>query len=176
MNKYEGMFLLDHGKVKSEAQKGIDEITRIIEKCQGKVENIAKWDERRLAYEVNKQKRGSYVFCHFHLPGDQIAEFTREFNLNEIVSRHLVVRLEEFPEFLTAQELEAKYGSREYRDRGRRTSSSSSGRREGARREDGAEAGSEGEAPAKPAETVAEPAEVPAAPAADETPKTDTES
>ncbi len=31
MNKYEGMFLLDHGKVKNEPQKGIDEVTQVLE-------------------------------------------------------------------------------------------------------------------------------------------------
>ncbi|MEZ6196493.1 MAG: 30S ribosomal protein S6 [Planctomycetota bacterium] len=130
MNKYEGMFLLDHGKVKSEAQKGIEEVTRLIEKCGGRMVEVGRWDERRLAYEINDQKRGIYVLAHFELAPSQITELNREFNLNEIVSRHLVTRIEaDFPEFLNAQDLEARFGSHEYRDRGRRGPGREGGRR-----------------------------------------------
>ena len=135
MSNYEGMFLLDHGKVKGEAQKGIEEVTRIIEKYKGSIVQIGRWDERRLAYEINGQKRGVYILAHFSIDGQQIVELNRDFNLNEIVSRHLVTSIEtEFPEFLTAQDLENRYGSREFRDRGRRGPGRGDG---GGRRDDG---------------------------------------
>ena len=79
MNNYEGMFLLDHGKVKNEVQKGIDEVTALIEKVGGSVEKIGKWDERKLAYEIRRQKRGVYVLAHFKLDGNKIDELRREY-------------------------------------------------------------------------------------------------
>ena len=33
---------------------------------------IKKWDERKLAYEVNGQKRGTYVIAYFTAPGDAV--------------------------------------------------------------------------------------------------------
>ena len=118
MNKYEGMFLLDHGKVKNEPQKGIDEITAILEKNQAKVAKIAKWDERKLAFEIRKQKRGTYILSHFEAPESAIAEIRQTAHLSEIIARSIIVRIEtEFPPFMTASELDAAHGSREFRDR-----------------------------------------------------------
>lgn len=119
MNKYEGMFLLDHGKVKSEPQKGIEEITHILEKHGAKIAQIGKWDERKLAYEVNRQKRGTYVLVHFEAAPTAIDEMRNDLNLSEVVNRDLMLRLEgeTFPPFMTAQDLDTAYGSREFRDR-----------------------------------------------------------
>lgn len=121
MNNYEGLFLLDHGKVKNEVQKGIDEITALIGKQGGEIEKIGKWDERKLAYEIRRQKRGVYVLAHFRFSGDKIDELRRDFQLNELVVRQLFVRLPaKFPPFMTASELDQAFGTRDFRDRGPR--------------------------------------------------------
>ena len=119
MNKYEGMFLLDHGKVKNEPEKGIAEVTQVLEKHGAKIAQIGKWDERKLAYEIKRQKRGSYVLVHFEAPAAAIQEMRQDLNLSEIINRDLMLRIEgaEFPPFKTAQELDAEYGTREFRDR-----------------------------------------------------------
>ena len=119
MNKYEGMFLLDHGKVKSDPQKGIDDITAILEKHGAKVVQIGKWDERKLAYEINRQKRGTYVLAHFEADSDALDEIRGDLQLCESVSRQIFIRIEgeSFPPFLTASELDARFGTRDFRDR-----------------------------------------------------------
>ncbi len=124
LNKYEGMFLLDHGKVKNEPEKGIAEITAILEKHQGKIAQIGKWDERKLAYEINRQKRGSYVLVHFEAPGTAIDEIRRDCALSEIVSRQLLLAIqgEIFPPFMTASEMNEAHGTRDFRERGSRPS------------------------------------------------------
>lgn len=122
MNKYEGMFLLDHGKVKNEPEKGLVEITTILEKHQGKIAQIGKWDERKLAYEINKQKRGSYILVHFEAPGESIEEIRGDCALSEIISRQLLLAIlgEKFPPFMTAPEMNDAHGTRDFRDRGSR--------------------------------------------------------
>lgn len=119
MNKYEGMFLLDHGKVKSEPQKGVEEVTAILEKHGAKIAQIGKWDERKLAYEIKRQKRGTYVLVHFEIDPQALDELRGDLNLSEIVNRDLLLRIEgeAFPTFMTAQELDAAFGTREFRDR-----------------------------------------------------------
>lgn len=129
MNNYEGMFLLDHGKVKNEVQKGIDEITAMLEKHGGKIEKIGKWDERKLAYEIKRQKRGIYVLVHFQIVGDKIADLRHEFMLNELVVRQLFIRLPAtFPPFMTASEYDSAFGTRDFRDRGPRRDGPGGGR------------------------------------------------
>jgi small subunit ribosomal protein S6 len=118
LNKYEGMFLLDNGKIKSEVQKGIDAIAEVLKKHNANVVKIGKWDERKLAYEIRNQKRGTYVLAHFEAPPEAIDEIKNEMNLSEIISRHLLVRLRtKFPPFMTAQEIDAAFGQKEGRER-----------------------------------------------------------
>ncbi len=125
MNKYEGMFLLDHGRLKNEPQRGIDEITAILEKHGAKVVQIGRWDERKLAYEINRQKRGTYIMAHFEAPIETIREVHGDVKLSENISRSLIIRLGNvFPPFMTATELETEFGTRDFRDRpGRRSDS-----------------------------------------------------
>lgn len=141
LNKYEGMFLLDHGKVKSEPEKGIAEVTAILEKHEGKIAQIGKWDERKLAYEIKKQKRGSYILVHFEAPGASIDEIRRDCQLSEIVSREILLAIdgEKFPPFQTAQEMDAAHGSRDFREGGGRPRGGPGGGGGGPRREKRAE-------------------------------------
>lgn len=137
MNKYEGMFLLDHGKLK-DAQKGIDLISELIKKHHGNIVKIAKWDERKLAYEINNQKRGTYILCHFELGSEGLSELNHDLNLTEGVSRHLVIRLRtRFPEFMTAQEIDAAFGSKEREQRAARRGREDDGMAVGAGEEAG---------------------------------------
>ena len=116
LNKYEGMFLLDHGKVKNEVQKGIDAISEVLKKHGASIHKIGKWDERKLAYEIKNQKRGTYILAHFEAESPAVKEINHDFNLSEVVSRHIVVRLrKKFPPFMTAQEIDAQFGNREGR-------------------------------------------------------------
>ena len=158
MNKYEGMFLLDHGKVKNNVEKGIDEVKSVLEKHQATVHEIGKWDERKLAYEINRQKRGSYVLVHFEASGDAVDEIRRECALNEVILRNLLIRLEsKFPPFMTATEIDAKFGTRaEYRDRPARRPAEGEGRPAPAREPVAAPAASADQAPAEAEAPAAE--------------------
>ncbi len=163
------MFLLDHGKVKNDTQKGIDEVTQIIEKHGGKVVKIGKWDERRLAYEINRQKRGVYLLTHLEIPVASLPEINRDFGLSEVVARQLLTRFvkEEFPEFQSAQELEAVHGSHDYRDRSRRVSRPETPRSDSSSDAASAEKAAAAKAPATPKATDAEAAPKAVAEAAD---------
>ncbi len=149
MNKYEGMFLLDHGRLKNEPQRGIDEITTILEKHGAKVVQIGRWDERKLAYEINRQKRGTYILAHFEAPIESIDEVHGDVKLSENISRALIIRLGKvFPPFMTATELETEFGTRDFRDRpGRRSDSRD---RRPAPRQQPVAAAPAADAPAKP--------------------------
>jgi len=102
LNQYEGMFLV--GPAAGTDQEGGLRIVRtIVERHGGQIMVLKKWDERRLAYEIKKQKRGTYVLCYFRAPGSAIAAIEREVNLGEDVLRVLVTDAEH----LNQQEMEA---------------------------------------------------------------------
>src|ERR1700733_13887544 len=95
-NQYEGMFLL--GPSGAEPEKAIGIVKAMIEKHGGKIQVIKKWDERKLAYEIGKQKRGTYIIAFFTAPGAAVTAIERDVKLSEEVLRVLVTRADHLNE------------------------------------------------------------------------------
>ncbi|MFH2002445.1 MAG: 30S ribosomal protein S6 [Planctomycetota bacterium] len=100
MKNYEGMFLIDTKEAKkgSEAIEGT--IKGLIEKCKGQVIRFEKWDECRLAYEINGVINGTYYLYYFSGETDTIKTLNREIQLSSKVLRALFLRVKEVPEFI----------------------------------------------------------------------------
>src|SRR2546423_13728534 len=88
-NKYEAMFLLP-ASAATEVDASIKTVQGIIERHGGKILVIKKWDERKLMYEIKKQKRGLYVIVYFTATGDAIVPIEREVSLSEDIIRVLI--------------------------------------------------------------------------------------
>jgi len=86
--KYEGMFLFPAGQVEPEA--AIAQVRGIVERHHGTVLVIKKWDERKLAYEIKRYKRGLYILCYFTAPGAAISAITRDVQLSDDLLRVLI--------------------------------------------------------------------------------------
>jgi len=56
---------------------------------------VTHWGERKLAYQIKKQKLGYYLLIHANIDPDQVAEFERRIRFVDEILRHLVVRLEQ---------------------------------------------------------------------------------
>jgi len=89
--QYEAMFLLG-ASTSAEPEKGIDICRGIIERHAGQIMVIKKWDERKLAYEISAQKRGTYVIAYFTAPGAAVSAIERDVKLSEEVLRVLVTK------------------------------------------------------------------------------------
>ena len=85
--QYEGMFLLPGS---AEVEASVKRVRDIIEKHGGTIMVIKKWDERKLAYELKKQKRGLFVLAYFTGPGAAITPITRDVNLSDDILRVLI--------------------------------------------------------------------------------------
>lgn len=88
---YEAMFLLSQA-VAADLNAALDHIREIISRGHGEILAMRKWDERRLAYEIDGQKRGYYVLVYFKAPGPNLAHIERDCNLSEKVMRTLITR------------------------------------------------------------------------------------
>src|SRR5215210_7425357 len=101
-NQYEAMFLLGPAGT-AEPEGGINLCRSMIERHGGKIVLIKKWDERKLAYEVNGQKRGTYVIAYFTAPGNQVGPIERDVKLSEQVLRVMITKADH----MNQQEMEA---------------------------------------------------------------------
>ena len=101
MNQYEVMFLFDSGFA-NDYSRVESEIDRLMERAEAQLVFAAKWDERKLAYEIQGRRRGTYVLCYFRSGPDRISGIERDVQLSEHVLRCLIVRADH----VTKEEME----------------------------------------------------------------------
>lgn len=89
--KYEAMFLMDPA-LATDWTGAEAEIRRILERAEAQVIGLKKWDERKLAYTIMRNKRGLYVLTFFETTPDKIAPLERDVQLSDKVYRVLVLR------------------------------------------------------------------------------------
>ncbi len=91
------MFLFDP-VVMSDWEAIQGEINRMFDRAGARVIACAKWDERRLAYEIRGRKRGIYVLTYFEADSSRIADIERDVQLSEAALRCLIVRVDHMTE------------------------------------------------------------------------------
>lgn len=102
VNHYEGMFLLSQTAT-ADLAAAVDHLKAILDKVGAELIAMSRWDERRLAYEIKKQKRGLFILTYFTCPARNLADLERECNLSEVVLRELIIRADH----LTEEEMRA---------------------------------------------------------------------
>ena len=88
---YEGMFLLDTARAAKDWEGTEALVTGILERYGAKLILKDKWDERKLAYPVKKQRRGTYYLAYFEAPAATMGEVRRDLLLTEGVLRFLIL-------------------------------------------------------------------------------------
>ncbi len=94
MRRYELMLILRPDVADDKAQAVIDRTTRQVSAGGGQIVKVAPWGRRRLAYQIDRYREGSYHIVLFEAPGDVIVELERSLLITEEVLRHLVTRVE----------------------------------------------------------------------------------
>ncbi len=110
-NNYEAMFLVSQAAA-HDLGACVDHIKEVL--ARGKADIIAfkKWDERRLAYEINKQKRGVYFLTYFAADPVNIEVIERQAHLSDSILRVMVLRCDH----LTEDEMRAADGTEQLAD------------------------------------------------------------
>src|SRR3954467_15600113 len=92
MRRYELMLVLRPDAPDDRTQAVIDRTTRQIVAAGGQIVKVAPWGRRRLAYQIDRFREGSYHIVLFEAPADALAEMERTLQISEDVLRHLVTR------------------------------------------------------------------------------------
>ena len=98
---YEGMFLVDSAQA-SDWDATIATLEKVLERADAEDVSMRKWDERRLAYEINGKSRGTYILCYFRADGEKIQEIEKAVQLSERIMRVLILSTEQ----MTAEDIE----------------------------------------------------------------------
>jgi len=93
-NVYEGMFILDSSRYGRDPEGVSGQIQEVIDKAGGEMLVHRLWDERRLAYPIKGQRKGTYWLTYFRLDSSQLSTVRRQYQLNENVLRMLFLKVE----------------------------------------------------------------------------------
>ena len=98
MKTYEAMFLLDNREVKKGWEPLKESIDSIMTKRGAEIVVAKRWDERKLAYDIKKQRRATYYLSYFKAEPAAIDEVRRDLELSVPVLRYLILACEAIPE------------------------------------------------------------------------------
>ena len=99
MRYYETIYIVDPNLENTILEKTMTEIGQELEKTKAKIINHRDWGKKRLAYQVDKQKYGSFILLQFEIKElSKMNNFESWLKLNSLVLRHMTVSLEQKPD------------------------------------------------------------------------------
>ena len=93
-NVYEGLFILDSNKYAKKPADVSGKVAALIEKQGGEVLVSRLWEERRLAYPIKGQRKGTYWLTYFRMDSLKLVDLNQETQRTEQILRHLVLKVD----------------------------------------------------------------------------------
>ena len=99
MRYYETLYIVNPTLENEALDITMGEIGTELEKTKSKLINHRVWGKKRLAYQIENQKYGSFILLQFEGgEQDQMNEFNTWMKLNNSILRHMTVTLDDKPE------------------------------------------------------------------------------
>ena len=92
MNAYEILMMLDPELPEERHDEIVSRTRELIESRGGAVERHDPWGRRRLAYEIDHKKEGTYDLLLFTADAETLDELSRILKITDGVMRHMAVR------------------------------------------------------------------------------------
>lgn len=89
---YELGFILNPEVSEEQNSSILERIQQIVNNHDGQVVRINQWGRRRLAYPIEHQRDGFYVFFDMILTPETVFELDRNLKVTEEVLRHIIIR------------------------------------------------------------------------------------
>jgi small subunit ribosomal protein S6 len=93
MRHYETTYILRPNLGEEQFTEIIDRTNAIVANDGGTIICLDRWGLKRLAYEIDKEVQGYYVYMNYAAPGKTVDEIERIFRIDDRVIRYLTVKL-----------------------------------------------------------------------------------
>ncbi|MEX5219065.1 MAG: 30S ribosomal protein S6 [Nitrospiraceae bacterium] len=113
MEIYESLFIIRPTLNDEETTSLFDKMKGVVEKHGATLMKAENWGRKKLAYEIKRERKGTFVYLYFKGPGQVIGELERSYRLEDSIIKFLTVRLEkELPPPRGAAEAQGAAGGR----------------------------------------------------------------
>jgi small subunit ribosomal protein S6 len=93
MRHYETTYILRPNLGEEQFTEIIDRTNAIVANDGGAIICLDRWGIKRLAYEINREIQGYYVYMNYAAPGKTVDEIERIFRIDDRILRYLTVKL-----------------------------------------------------------------------------------
>jgi small subunit ribosomal protein S6 len=92
MQLYESIFIVRPNVTEEEVTKVVEKMKGVIDKSGGTLLQTENWGKRKLAYEVEKEKKGTYVIFRFKGDGKVINDLEHTYRMEDSIIKFLTVK------------------------------------------------------------------------------------
>lgn len=92
---YDCFFLFDSNKYNRDPGGVAGNVQKLIESLGGEILASRLWEERKLAFPIKGQSKGTYWITYFRMDTSRMTEFNRACRLDENIMRFLVITVDE---------------------------------------------------------------------------------
>lgn len=85
--EYETIYIMRPSVDPDDADKIATRMSEVVDRLKGKMVKVDNWGKRKLAYPINKQTRGVFVYFKYIGFGDMVAEIERNLRMQDTVVR-----------------------------------------------------------------------------------------
>ncbi|QJE72416.1 30S ribosomal protein S6 [Aerophototrophica crusticola] len=102
MALYETILIARQDIASSQVEGLTETFSNILKENGGSVVKTEQWGLKTLAYRINKNRKGHYVYLGIDAPAAAVAEMERNMSISEDVLRFMTVKVEKIDEAQTA--------------------------------------------------------------------------
>jgi ribosomal protein S6 len=92
------MFLVDSALAAADWDGTLALVDNILKRADAEIVVMRKWDERRLAYDIEHKSRGTYILAYFKADTQRVNGIEKDVQLNEKIMRVLILTTEGRPQ------------------------------------------------------------------------------
>jgi small subunit ribosomal protein S6 len=93
VNSYECLFLLDSSKVAGDVPGAVASLHAVFDKHKVEILASRPWEDRKLAYPIQGQKKGLYYLMFVRAESRHMATIEHDFKLNENILRMQMINI-----------------------------------------------------------------------------------
>ena len=93
LRPYEILVIVDSRPTDEEVAVLLEQLSEQVKTLGAEVSKVDNWGKRRLAYDIRKQREGTYAVFEVSAEPSMVKEFERQLRLNESVLRFLSTRV-----------------------------------------------------------------------------------
>lgn len=97
MRQYEILYIISPNLDESSRNELVERFDKVLTDHGAEIEESKQWKKDRFAYEIEKQREGTYQLIYFSVDEDSeaVEEFERLAHINNGILRHIIVRRED---------------------------------------------------------------------------------